>query len=378
MPKYDIHTIKRFLAALLLVSGLAGCSIVPSLPTTANASQRAAFLDEWMDRMLAKQQRADAPGVAILVVKDGKILAKRSKGMADASHAIDENTVFEIASVSKPITAIAIMQLAETGRLALDDSILKWLPELPPAWKDVTVHHLLSNQSGVPDPIQVTYAQYRRLDGIGNKELIGRWQDVPLKFPPGSKAEYSNGNYILLAEIISRVSGQSYADYLKQHIFEPAGMHQTYVVGEKTDLPQTLALAYARTTRVFGIDLVLQGATGIRSPISDLQRLIDSLLAGRLVSHDSLVAMTRPQSDYVLWGKDLAHQEQYGYGFAVRPQGLPLTLFAHTGGMDAYRAYLRVNVSKGVYYIILTNAGNQGSRVVSNLAAVVQMAYEHD
>jgi CubicO group peptidase (beta-lactamase class C family) len=373
-----MHIARNFLAALSLVVGLVGCSSVPTLPTTANASERGIFLDEWVDRTLARQQRADAPGVAMLIVKDGKVLATRSKGMADATHAIDEDTVFDLASVSKPITAIAVVQLSERKLLALDDSILKWLPELPPEWKDVTIHHLLSQQSGVPDPIQVAYTQFRGLNGVSNKELIQRWHDAPLKFEPGSKAEYSNGNYVLLAEIISRVSRQSYSAYLKQHIFEPAGMRETFVTGDKIDTSPHLALAYARTTKIYGIDLALQGPTGICSSVSDVRRLIDSLLAGRLVSHDSLLAMTRPEANYPLWGDNADDQESYGYGFFVRPNGAPLTRFSHTGDMDGYRAYLRVNVSKGVYYIILGNAGKQGWPVMKNLAAVVQMAYERD
>jgi D-alanyl-D-alanine carboxypeptidase len=370
-------TFSKFLSVLLLSYGLAGCSL-PTLPRTASASEREVFVHEWVDRTLARQQAANAPGVALLIVKDGKIVVTRSKGMADATHPIDENTVFDLASVSKPMTAIAIMQLCERQLLALDDSVLKWLPELPADWKDVTIHYLLSHQSGVPDPIQVKLTQYRGLNGVTNIELIRRWHDVPLEFHPGSKTEYSNGNYVLLAEIISRVSGQSYSTYLKQYIFEPAGMRQTFVVGDKIGDSGHLALAYARTTKIYGIDLELQGATGIYSSVYDVCRLIDSLLAGRLISHDSLLAMTRPEVDHPLWADDPDHQAFYGYGFFVQPGNPPLSMFAHTGDMDGYRSYLRVNVAKGVYYIILGNAGKKSWPVIKNLAAVVQMAYERD
>lgn len=369
----SVQAARRFFAAAILVFGLAGCSTVPSLPTSAGAAERQSFLDAWIDRTLDRQQDSRAPGVALVVVKDGKTLIARGKGMADDVHPIDENTVFDLASVSKPITAIAVMQLVESGRLALDDSILKWMPELPSGWSRVTLHHLLSHQSGIPDPTHVKLAEFQTLDGIGIQDLIRRWHDVPLKFAPGSDAEYSNANYMLLAEIIARSSGQGYAAYLKQHVFIPAGMYSTSVGREAPDTAQTLALAYARTDRIYGIDLALQGASGIRSSVSDLRRLIDALLAGRLISRESLGIMTRPQSI-----RPVLQQEEYGYGFFVKPDSAPLTMFAHTGDFDGYRSYMRINLSKGVYYVILGNAGEQGWPVITNLAATIQMAYERD
>lgn len=369
---------RRYIQTLLvaaLCTALFGCGGLPVLPPSASQTERLSYLSVNVERVLARQQDAEAPGVAVIVVKDGKVVLSLAKGMADISKraAIDVQTVFDVASVSKSITAIAVMQLVEQGKLSLDDSILKWLPELPASWHGITVHHLLSQQSGIPDITRVNPQAFRAFDGMSNAEIIKQFaNDTPLKFPPGSQAEYTNINYTILAEVVGRASGKGYGRYLHEQVFAPAGMSSTFLHGEALPPNTKVALNFARTSKTYGIDLATLGATGIFSSATDMTALLESLLAGKLVSHASLRTMTQPQSVRSIINS------RYGYGFFVQEGKAPMTLFAHTGELDSYRSFLRVNVDKRVHYIVLSNGGKAGYAVVSNIVAVIQATYEND
>ena len=370
---------KQYCVALLVAvlgAALPGCaSTPPALPAAATPAERQIFLATGVARVLARQQDAQAPGVAVIVVKDGKVVLSLAKGMADLGKhaAIEPQTVFDVASLSKSITAIAIMQLVERGKVSLNDSILAWLPELPAAWRDVTIHHLLSHQSGIADITRVSLNAFNAFDGMSNAALIKRYAGAgPLKFPPGSQAEYANINYIFLAEVIGRASGQGYGPYLHEHVFAPANMGSTFLHGEVVPASAKVALNFARTSRSYGIDLATVGATGIFSSVTDMAALLDSLLAGKLVSLATLRTMTQPQSVSTVM------QSRYGYGFFIPADKAPMTVFAHTGEVDGYRSFLRVNVSNGVHYVVLSNGGEADSAVMNNIVATIQDAYDRD
>lgn len=374
-----VHTVGRrySLALLIAVLGafLPGCSSIPVLPPAAAQAERQSFLAVGVERVLARQQDLRAPGVAVVVVKDGRVVLSLGKGMADIGQQvpIDAQTVFDLASASKSITAIAAMQLVERGKLSLDDSILKWLPELPASWHGVTVHQLLSQQSGIADITRMDLKTVNTFDGMSNADFIKQFAGTTaLKFAPGSQAEYTNTNYILLAEIIGRASGQGYGPYLHEHVFAPAGMRSTFLHGETTPAAARVALNFGNTSRTYGIDIATLGATGVFSSVTDMAALIGSLLAGKLVSLTSLRTMTQPQS-----GNPVV-QSPYGYGFFVPAGKAPMTVFAHTGTLDGYQSFLRVNVDKGVHYVVLSNGGEAGYAVVNNIVAIIQEAYDRD
>lgn len=372
-----VRQLGPILLAVALASGLSGCASMPtpSLPASATQAERQAFLSASVERVLASQQPAQEPGVAVIVVKDGKVVLSTGKGMADAGRgtAIDPLTLFDVASVSKSITAIAAMQLVERGKLSLTDSILTWLPELPANWRGVTVHHLLSHQSGIADITRVSLKEFGNFDGMSNAALIKRYAgEARLKFAPGSQADYANTNYIFLAEVIGRASGQGYGPYLHEHVFAPAGMRSTFLHGETVPATRNVALNYARTSRSYGNDLATVGATGIFSSTTDMAALFKSLLSGELVAPATLHTMTQQQSNGPVV------QSPYGYGFFIPAGKAPMTVFAHTGTVDGYRSFLRVNVSKGVHYVVLSNGGAAGSAVVNHIVAAIQQVYERD
>jgi len=287
---------------------------------------------------------------------------------------ITTDTSFAIASISKPITAVAVMQLVERRRLSLDDSVLKWHPELPASWRGITIHHLLSHQSGIPDCCSgMSLQKFRKLDGLGNQQLLKHYiSDDTLLFAPGTDAQYCNSNYLLLAEIIGKVSGKSYADYLQENIFIPLGMQSTYVFGHDSIIGTSAALNYGRTNKIFGITIAWTGAVGVYSSVSDLSAFTTALLTGRLVSSDTLRLMTTKQSTIMIGG----YQTGYGYGWEVAENSAGLSIFGHSGDEDGFVSFIRINYENGNSTILLANGGKRTAHVLRDIKWVAQVAYD--
>ena len=207
------------------VLGAALGSIVISRARAAEALRGAAFTRA-AEAAVAAAEREDGFSGVILLAQGIDVLLRRAAGFADRERQI-RNTPemkFNLASVTKQFTAAAIMVLVEDDRVALDDPISKFYPASPPAWRTVTIRNLLNHSSGISD-YWVRHPQGTpglRTSEIGSPEmLIQRSLTDPLAFPPGTKFEYSNVGYALLAAVIERASGQSYAAYLRSVIFEP-------------------------------------------------------------------------------------------------------------------------------------------------------------
>jgi len=176
--------------------------------------------------------RSDAPGAAVMVIRDGKIVHQKGYGLAnvEAKTPIDEHTMFDLASVSKQFTAMAIMILAERGKLSYDDPLTKFFPELLAYAAKITVRHLLNHTSGLPDYM----GEYQK---VGNpdfeptaREVIGILAriDEPL-FAPGEKWQYSNSGYVVLAQVAEKASGVAFPAFVKTNIFDPLGMSSSLV-----------------------------------------------------------------------------------------------------------------------------------------------------
>lgn len=168
------------------------------------------------------------PGVGVAVVKDGNVVVAKGYGLADIDGGVaaNESTVFQIASVTKQFTATGVMMLVETGKLKLEDTLGKYVRDVPQKWSGVTLRQLLNQVSGIPN--------YPPDKLINNKsytksELLAVVKDVPPRFEPGTQWEYSNTNYFLLGMVIEKASGKSYPDYMLERIFKPLGMTSTVI-----------------------------------------------------------------------------------------------------------------------------------------------------
>jgi CubicO group peptidase (beta-lactamase class C family) len=235
-----------------------------------------ALVSKVEDYMAARVKRDHFSG-SILIARDGRVLVSQGYGMANLEHEVPNTpqTKFRLGSITKQFTAMAILILQERGKLAVQDKIKKYLPDAPKAWDEITIHHLLTHTSGIPNytenldflrtlPVRVTL-----------KELIAKFKDKPLDFKPGDKFKYSNSGYILLGQIIENASGENYPRFMNETIFAPLKMTDT---GYDNALPiikhraagYTRRLGFAITNCDY-IDMSIPHAAGaLYSTVEDL------------------------------------------------------------------------------------------------------------
>ena len=176
----------------------------------------------------------------------------------------------------------------------------------------------------------------------------------------------------MLAEIITRVTGQRYADYLRERIFEPLGMRSTFVSGAAVPANISLALNYASQTTTWGINLLTVGDMGIFSSVTDMDKLLRAFRSGQLVSAATVQVMTVAQSGQAV----NAGGEFYGFGWLVPGNITQPTVFAHSGQKDGFRSLVRINQQQDMELVMLSNGGEATLRVMNAVRGVVQQTYE--
>ncbi len=197
-----------------------------SLPTSAE-------VDHVVAETMAESR---IPGLALAVIRQGEVVVARGYGTAELEHRtpVSETTMFQSGSLGKQFTAAGIMALVEDGRLDLETSVRRYLPEAPDAWEAIRIRHLLNHSSGIPDYTGDDF-DYRR--DYSDVDLVRMAGDLPLEFPAGTRWNYSNTGYVMLGIVMTRVAGQPYYEYLRERIFTPAGMPTIRVITESDVVP---------------------------------------------------------------------------------------------------------------------------------------------
>ena len=283
-----------FMTKLTMVGRLAiGVMFIAQLVRAQEPEQsaEAASITSRADKIFEKWDKPDSPGCAIAVIKDGRIVYKRGYGMANLDHdvPITPSTVFNIASVSKQFTAAAIALLAQQGKLLLDDEARKYIPELPDFGTPITIRHLIHHTSGLRSQTALLdLAGWRiGLDHVTEEDVLGLlFRQRELNFRPGEKYEYSNTNYILLAQIVTRVSGQTFREFTRAHIFEPLGMKNSFFRDDHDEIVKNQAYGYVPTEDdTFQLSMPTSytvGSTGLLTTVEDLARWDRNFYDGRV------------------------------------------------------------------------------------------------
>lgn len=302
---------KRIAAALLCMAVFAGCA-------TRNPGMQSK-VDELM-----RPYSGDVPSASVLVLNDGMPLVKRAYGLADVEGhvAATPATNYRLASVTKQFTAACVLLLSEEGKLALNDPVRRWLPELPDTTSAVTIRHLLTHTGGLVDYEDVMPAdQASQLHDADVLKILAGQRNV--YFAPGTSYRYSNSGYALLALIVEHASGKSFQDFLRERIFLPLGMHDTlaYVDGG----PEVPHRAYGyseiegrwvRTDQ--STTSAVLGDGGVYSSIVDLAKWDAALYDDRLLSDASRAAAFSAHTQVV--GEP--YQAEYGYGWRITGDSL--------------------------------------------------------
>jgi CubicO group peptidase (beta-lactamase class C family) len=191
------------------------------------------------DYIRAEMRAQQIPGVSLAVIRNGEIVLAKGYGLANVEHQVPvkPETIFQSGSMGKQFTATAVMMLVEEGKLSLDDKLIKFFPDGPEAWRNITVRHLLTHTSGMgdyPDDFDL------RRD-YTEDEMVQRIKAIPLGFQPGEKWSYSNLAYVTLGVLIHKVSGKFYGDFLQERVFKPLGMSTARVISEADIVPNRAA-----------------------------------------------------------------------------------------------------------------------------------------
>lgn len=265
----------------------------------AAAAASAETMETKIDKIFETMNKPSSPGAAVAVVKDGLVIFRKGYGCAQVEYniPITPSTIFHVASVSKQFTAMAITMLEAQGKLSADDDIRKYLPTMPDFGKKVTILHLLHHTSGIRDIFDLFVLSGGRMDDVLTRqqmlELIERQKD--LNFPPGDRFMYSNSGYTLLAEIVSKVGGKPFADWVKENIFDPLGMSSSHFHDDHEMVVKNRAYSYKITgekelkKKVLNYDHV--GATSLFTTVEDMTNWMRNFSEKRVGGEEAIQKM---------------------------------------------------------------------------------------
>ena len=328
------------------------------LSTTLATAQPADSLTARVDALFEPWNRPGSPGAAVAVVRQGEAIYKRGYGMANLDYdiPITPATVFDIASVSKQFCAFAIAMLAEQGTLSLDDDVRKHIPELPDFGLTITIRHLVHHTSGLRDwPGTLAMGGWRLEDVISFEQILtmARHQKT-LNFEPGAEYSYSNTGYNLLAEVVARVTGQSFRAWTDAHLFKPLGMSHTHFHDDHEEVVKNRAYAYSSSGDGFrrvGNGLMALGSSSLFTSVDDLVKWVQNFRDKR-VGGEAVTAQVHQQG-VLNDGETIS----YAFGQSVRTyRGLKIV--THSGSWAGFRTVLTRFPEQDFALIILSNVGN--------------------
>jgi CubicO group peptidase (beta-lactamase class C family) len=289
-----------------------------------------------IDSTLTAQYPITGPGAAVLAVRDGRVLMRKAYGSADVELGVPMRPehVFRLGSMTKQFTAVATLMLADEGKLALSDDITRFFPDYPMRGHHITVEHLLTHTSGIRSYTSIPgYVAGMRRD-LTVTELVASFRDQPMDFAPGERWSYDNSGYALLGAIIEKVSGMTYADFLRTRIFEPLGMRSTRYETEDALIPGRVE-GYEREQdgslrRASYLSMTQPYAAGsLVSNVDDLLLWNQAVAAGRMLKPETWrrAFAAHPVASGLSSG--------YGYGWFIgRADGRPT--IEHSGDINGF------------------------------------------
>lgn len=335
-------------------------------------------LVQTIDNMIQEAYQPDEPGVAVIVVRDGKIIFRKGRGMAnlELDVPISPDMVFRLGSITKQFTAFAILMLAEQGKLALDDSISKFLSDYPTHDYLITVEHLLTHTSGIKSYTAMPeWASLWRKD-FTVQELIDFFKYQPMASAPGKRWAYNNSGYILLGAIIEKISGRSYEQFIRQSIFEPLGMNQSYYDSPARLIPKRVS-GYDKISEDFTNAAYLSmtqpyAAGALASTVDDLA-IWDSALYT-----DKLLKLKILQQAHIPYRLANGSSTAYGYGWEISEYA-GHRLIEHGGGINGFRNRTIRMPDDRVFVAVLSNNGGASPGLLAfKIAALVIGRPYHD
>jgi len=321
-------------------------SASPAAPSASVDTSEAASVRARLDEAMEKH---DGFSGTVLVARGDEVLLSKGYGLSDAARgtANGPTTRFRIGSLTKQFTAAAILLLQEQGKLKVTDHMCEYITRCPPAWKRITLHHLLTHTAGLPEITELPQFEAASKRPTTPDQQIGWVRSKPLDSAPGSNYHYSNTGYLALGRVIEKVTGRSYETFIDTAILDRLGMSDSgYDTGD-----DGVAVGYSRGTTVAApINMVVPHAAGaLYSTTQDLLVWERALIGGHLLRPASLAAMTTS-------AVDTTERIHFGYGYGIFVSLEPSKpVLVHDGGINGFISLLIHDLSKEITVVVLTN-----------------------
>jgi CubicO group peptidase (beta-lactamase class C family) len=343
----------------------------------APAEQVTGRVDEFVTAELRVQH---VPGVALGVMRDGKIVKASGYGMANVELGVaaKPESIFQTGSVGKQFTAAAVMMLVEEGKVGLDQKISKYFVNTPAAWKDITVRHLLTHTSGIPDyTSEKTGGAVNLRADYTEEELVRKIAAWPLDFQPGEKWSYSNSGYLLLGVLIHNVTGEFYGDFLERRIFQPLQMTSTRVISEADILPNRsagyrLVNGELKNQEWVSPSLNTTADGALYTNVLDLAKWDAALYTEKLLKGSSFSAMWTPVK------LNSGNTYPYGFGWSIA-EVHGHRLLEHGGSWQGFTMHISRYLDDRLTVVVMTNLDSGHSdpaKIAQGVAAIYVPALE--
>jgi CubicO group peptidase (beta-lactamase class C family) len=300
---------------------------------------------------------------SVLVARGNDLLLDKGYGFADLEWDVPNSptTKFRLGSLTKQFTAASVLLLEERGKLSVNDPVRKYMPDAPAAWNKITIFHLLTHTSGIPNFTSFPDYASREPFPATPEQLVARFRDKPLDFEPGEKWNYSNSGYVLLGYLIEKISGENYAKFVRKNIFTSLGMKDS---GYDSNAAIIARRAKGYTLGPGGIvnasyvDMTVPlSAGGLYSTTEDLLRWEQALFGDKVLSAASLTKMTTP------------NKSDYAFGLLVHTAG-GQKVIEHTGGIEGFNTIMRYFPEDKLTVIVLSNFNGLPTDIAGKLSTV--------
>jgi CubicO group peptidase (beta-lactamase class C family) len=342
-----------------LRSGLARFALL-ALPIAPCWAQDAARMDQIVQTFVADHTFMGS----VLVARGSQVLFSKGYGSADLEWDVPNSpsTKFRLGSVTKQFTAASILLLEERGKLSVNDPVKKYLPDAPAAWDKITIFHLLTHTSGIPN--FTAFPDYAKLEPFATtaEQVVARFRDKPLDFAPGASWSYSNSGYVLLTYLIERISGGKYETFVRDNIFTPLGMKDSGYDSNSSVILRRASGYVSQNDQFENAGFVHmtgpQGAGALYSTTEDLLKWEQGLFGGKLLRAASLEKMTTP------------FKSHYAFGLQVDTVGGHKAI-EHGGGIEGFNTELAYYPDDKLTVVVLGNVnGAAPGEIATKLAAL--------
>lgn len=311
-------------------------------------------LAAYFDKILSEQFKTDEPGATVLASRNGQIIYKKAFGMAnlELNTPMQVDNVFWIASIGKQFTAVAILQLMEQGKLNLQDEITKFIPDYPVQGNKITIEHLLTHTSGIHNYSGMKDPEKKLAFDCTPNEVIDFFKNLPMRFVPGTKWEYSNSGYFLLGYIIEKITGKSYSEYLEENFFKPLDMTNSLFANNKRVIKNRVG-AYSQGDNGYEnarhLNMThIYSAGAIQSTVADFFKWHQAVITYKLLKKETI---EKAFTKYKLIG---GKETDYGYGWRLGYVYENSSIW-HGGGIEGFGNIEIYLPKEDVFVVIFTN-----------------------